>query len=355
MNNAKKSNSGANFGCRFLIIFLIILSLLSILPTISSAAIIEDAPPPYPEQGSRQIAERELITIQLHEEGEPVIKPALVGPGDLRTITFEGEIFLYKQYPGQNFDQVLVTLDAEIEDEGWVALPKPRSLIFRYGDVGPRGKLTENFTLMVVAPFRAPLKDHTVTVTGNYMTSPAGRVGEIEPATVKVTVVNFQDLLLVSLDPLKTVSPGATVEFKLQVENRGNYEDSYIIELMNEDQLANMDWSVELRQSTLENVPSWGVKNITIKVYAPQRFTIWKNQVTPILVRVTSQSALGSKYEGFAIKEYSLFVYERGVYYPPEPTICIIIFLIIIIVSVVWYRKYTYKKWKKKQEEEGEK
>lgn len=312
-------------------------------------------PPPNPEQGSRQIAERELITIQLHEEGEPVIKEALVGPGDLRTITFEGDVVLYKQYPGQNFDQVLVTLDAEIEEEGWVALPKPRSLIFRYSDLGPRAKLTENFTLQVVAPFRAPLNDHTVTVTGSYMTSPAGRTGQIEPATVKVTVVHFQDLLLVSLDPLKTVSPGAIVEFKLQVENRGNYEDSYIIELMNEDQLANMGWSVELQQSTLEGVPSWGYKNVTIKVYPPQRFTIWKNQVTPIMVRVISQSAFGSKYEGFATKEYSLFVYERGVYFPPEPTIFIIIAIIVIIVLVVWYRKYTYKKWKKKQEEEGEK
>ena len=92
-----------------------------------------------------------------------------------------------------------------------------------------------------------------------------------------------------------------------------------------------------------------------ISVKSPKKFSPWIKQVTEIIIRVESDSAVRSDYAGLGNKDFSFFFYERGMYIPPEPAICIISGIVILIVSVTWYRKRSYRKWQEEKEaEEGE-
>ncbi len=332
------------------VIFLTFTSLISGSTTAASdfnSELLEPEP-------NEQVITSKLVNIEIFEEGADVIKPAYVGPGDLRSITFNGNVTIEELYPGRNLDQVFVSLKAEIDDEDWAVMITPPVIVFPYSD----GKFLirqEKFLLMILAPFRAPVGDHIVTVTGQWMASPTSVSGEALSDSVKVTVVPFPDLLLNSLDSLIQTSPGDSLDFIIEVHNRGNNFDDFLVEILNEESLNKIGWSVTLESSTVEDVPSWGYKNVTIRVRSPQRFTIWKNQITEIVVRVSSLSAAGTRYEEYGDKEYPVFYYERGVYFPPEPTICSIIGIVLLIVIVMWWRKRQTKRlFKEVGEEEDE-
>ena len=351
MSKAIINPPGIKKGCRLFLIFFIVLTITYTLPTTTTAS--AESNPSSPPDPPKQTVQRNLVTIEIYEEGQDANKIAKVGPGDLRSITFNGNVLLSSDFPGKNLEQVFVTLRASIEDDDWSAMVTPPVVVFPYQDNNFVSH-EESFILMILAPFRAPVSEHSITVTGEWMSSPANLAGQAEEGHVKVTVLPFPDLLLNSMDSLIETSPGSSLDFILEVRNRGNDVDDFMIEIINEDSLNRGGWSIELESSTVEDVPSWGYKNVTIRVHSPQRFTIWKNQIQEIIVRVTSLSLPGTDYEGFGTKEYPLFYYERGVYFPPEPTICSIIGIIVFIIIIVWYRRNRYNKWKKETGEEIE-
>jgi len=243
-----------------------------------------------------------------------------------------------------------VNLYADIEDPSWNVQIIPPVVSFPYRD--GIDVWEEVITVQVMAPFRAPVATHDIMVTGLWTATPTGFSGQAYSNRIQVTVVQFPDLLLDSLDVLVETGPGQTVNFKMQIHNRGNDYDDFSIELINVDSLSNAGWAIIVNETPISDIPSWGFKNITIQVKSPQGLTIWKNQVTEIIVSVQSEASKGSIYENIGKKEFSFFFYERGMYIPPEPTICIVTGLIVLVVVVVWYRKRTYKKWIEEKEAE---
>jgi hypothetical protein len=145
------------------------------------------------------------------------------------------------------------------------------------------------------------------------------------------------------------------VEFEMEVHNRGNGDDDYELEVANSEELQNHGWSVELDKSVLEGVEPRSMKTVKITVYSPQRFTLWKQQMTEIIINVVSESGReGSGYEGLGQKDFSFFVYERGTYIPIELAACTIISIVVIVTVSVWYRRRSYRKWKESKEAEDE-
>jgi hypothetical protein len=334
---------------RFFLIFIIVILAFSLLPT--SSAVKQD------EQSSktRQDEWRAKVTIELvGDESQDAIEEIRVGPGDLRSAIFKGKVYLDTQGgPGKHIEQIWMLLYADIEEPGWDAQVIPPMISFPYADTP--GTLSYDIYVQVVAPFRAPVQTHEIMVTGLWSASPAGFSGQAYANLVKVRVAQFPDLILDAIDVLVETSPGATVDFELQVRNRGNDFDDFTITLENGELLGERGWAITIPNSTIHDIPSWGYKTVKVKVRSPQKFTPWKNQVTEIIIKVESDSGVRSDYAGLGIKDFSFFFYERGTYIPPEPTICIITGLIVLVVVVVWYRKRSYKKWlKEKDDEEGE-
>lgn len=346
---------------RILFVFFIIICLVSFLIPTASAADFDKEEIPEPAQ---QIVTSDYVTIGLYDIGQSAIGEARVGPGDLRTIFFKGFVEQVSWGPAKNVNQVIVFLHVEIDEPGWSAMANPPMISFQYIS-RVNVVQTRDFSVSVLAPFRAAYRDEplSVKVTGDWITAPisTGGVANADAAEVKVMVKEFPDLLLDSLDIMIQTSPGQSTDFELQIHNRGNNYDDFIVEFVNDETLENAGWAIELREpSVIEDIAPWSYKNVTIRVHSPRKFTPWKNQVTEIIVKVISDSSIGSHYEKFGEKDLSFFLYERGVYLPPEQTICSVTGLIILIGIVVWWRKRKYrefdrpKKRGKKKELDGE-
>lgn len=326
---------------------MIILCLSSILPTCATATATTVETPSSTDGilgPQQQIVTTQIVTINIPGAEQGAIREVKVAPGDLTTVFFKGWVELATWGPLKNIDQVIVNLHADIEDPGWSVMVNPPVVSFPY--LGTRNPPPQEISINVLAPLRAARQEKTIEVVigGTWMTTPTSASGDVLEQTVNVEVVQFPDLLLDSFDIMLERSPGSDIRFELQIHNRGNSIDDFMVEIVNIDTLNNAGWAIEISQSTIEDIAPWTFKNVTIHVYSPQKFTPWKNQVTEIIVSVTSVSSVGSNYERLGNKELSFFFYERGVYIPPEPAACFIIFLIILIVGVTWYRRRSYRK-----------
>ena len=328
---------------------MIILCLSSFLPTWGTATAtettIETTSSTDGILGPQQhIVNPYKVAINIPGADQGAIREVKVAPGDLTTVFFTGTVEATSQGLFKNIDQIIVSLHADIEDPGWSVMVNPPVVSFPY--FGTKTPPAQAISVNVLAPLRASYSNEPIEVkiTGEWMSSPIGYSGLVEGQDVKVDVVQFPDLLLDSFDIMVEKSPGSDIRFELQIHNRGNNLDDFMIEIVNMDTLSNAGWAIEISQSVVEDIVPWTYKNVTIHVYSPQKFTPWKNQVTEIIVRVTSVSSVGSDYERLGTKELSFFFYERGVYVPPEPAACFIIFLVILIVGVTWYRRRSYRK-----------
>jgi hypothetical protein len=356
----------------FMILF-IILTLLGAIPLSTSAATTDssteetniespaptrstdyDKLPVEPEsEPAQQTVTRALVVLGI-EEGQDVNQVVRVGPGDQRNIFYNCYVHLQKQLIGKNVEQIWVELNVETDDPKWLATVSPPIVMFPYRN-NPN-LLEETFSLMIAAPFRAAASEqsHDIIISAYYTANPTSISGNAEPLKVAVTAMPFPDLILDSLDPLKQVSPGQEVDFILQVHNRGNDYDDFMIRISNIDFLNRNGWTVLLEESVIHDIAPWTFKNVTVHVIAPQRFTLWKNQVMEIEIEVKSINAQGSDYEEYGTKTYGFFQYERGAYVPPEPAIGITVTIIIIVVGAIYYRKWMYKRMEDESEGETE-
>jgi hypothetical protein len=303
-------------------------------------------------RGTRQAITQDVVITSLWDpEDRDNIKEIPVAPGDGRSKTIHGDVKLTSWFAGKNFEQVMVNLHAKVDAVGWTAVVSPPVVSFPYASLRFIDIEPMPFNVIVVAQFRAPADQIvTVKVTGEWMTIPTDSSGIAVESFINFMPMDFQDLLLNSLDPMVQVSPGAIVDFKLQVHNRGNDMDDFYLEIF-DDQLADNGWSVVLSRSLVENIAPWSYKNVTIRVYTPRKFVPWKNQVTEVFITVSSISASeGSRYEHLSTKDYAFYVYERGVYFPPEQTLCSVTGFIIFIMIIIWIRRYREKKFYRRME-----
>jgi hypothetical protein len=116
----------------------------------------------------------------------------------------------------------------------------------------------------------------------------------------------------VDTPPPTEIGPGEFVYFPIKMTNVANTEDTFRFEFLNLEDLTDDAWVVAtITDKTLQEKET---KTITVSAQAPQTWTIWRNDVTPLMLRVTS---IQSEETAFIVRyDVPLFVRQKGIYIP---------------------------------------
>ncbi|UCG70224.1 MAG: hypothetical protein JSV09_04185 [Thermoplasmata archaeon] len=240
-----------------------------------------------------------LTVVILNLQGEP---PKVdVSPGSSGIIKFDGTVSCTKYGP----DQVKVFLQAQSDTGGASVIPP--SLVF----TGAGGsEETKSFAVTTRVPqgytFMATPQ---VTVSGyfvqgglQYDASSVTQIIEIEPYYK----------LQVDTPPPQEIGAGEFVHFPIKIQNVGNSEDTYRFEFLNLEKLQDNQWTVAT--ITDKTFIEDEIKTLTVSAQAPQTWTIWRNEVTPFNLRITSiqseETAIMVRYD------VPLYVRQKGIYIP---------------------------------------
>jgi hypothetical protein len=227
-------------------------------------------------------------------------------------------------------------------DRGWPVQCSPSALVFYNNKVGM-------FTATVAVPVGTPANQVgilTIEVEARGQTFTLRTLSQ-----AIVTVAPYYVFFINSPMPYKEVTPAKPVVFEVELDNWGNSEDSYELQIQNQDELAAKGWTVSLSTSTAMRVGSMQAKFLKMSVQPAFSSTLYKAESTVIMVEGTSQN---SQYGGGEIKTAMLpfIVYERGTYIDLAAagsaglSICLI--LLVVVPVGIGVRRLR-RRFKKKQ------
>jgi len=247
-----------------------------------------------------QKAEASPITVvTLNLQGEP---PKVdVSPGSAGIVKIDGTVTCLKYGP----DQVKVFLQGQSDTGGASVIPP--SLVF--GGTGGTEE-TKVFAITTRVPqgytFMATPQ---VTVSGYFVQG--GLQYEIPPVTQIIEIEPYYKLE-VDTPPPQEIGAGEFVYFAIRITNVGNSEDTYRFEFLNLEKLQENQWTVAT--ITDKTFIEDEMKTITVSAQAPQTWTIWRNEVTPFNLRITS---VQSEETSFLVRyDVPLYVRQKGIYIP---------------------------------------
>jgi hypothetical protein len=256
-------------------------------------------------------------------------KAANVGPGETGVVTFTG----VAQVTLNQATRVIVSLTAE---DTWAsAVVSPSTLLFASGGSQP-------FSVSVRARPRESFSNPgLVTVNGRWRMYPGTLGGAAEPsqgAVGRIDINQFFKYTLKSPKAFVETAPGSQVAFTLTIQNRGNFVDTFAIDILNEDQLNRKDFTVILTQSNIEIMESPQEDNIRIQVNTPLDWTLYKVEYTTIKIQVTSDRGVAA---GIPQQVLRFVVREKGFYIPGFDT-SVVVFSMIFLLIFVSYGYQTY-------------
>jgi hypothetical protein len=217
-------------------------------------------------------------------------------------------------------DEVKVFLWAD-SDIG-AAFVTPSSFVFR-GENGTEKH--SNFTVTTRLPMGHSMSERPrVTINGYYIQNSLHYNLSNASCTIQIGPCY---LIEAETPPPAEIGAGEFVYFQINITNHGNGEDIFEFILLNCP--CEKEWTVAT--ITPKVFLAGETKTITISGQAPQTWTLWRNEVQPIHVKILSQN---SAEEGGDVKfNIVLHVRQRGQYIPGfSPTFAIIG---IILVSLV--------------------
>lgn len=265
------------------------------------------------------------VNIALTEQS----KTANVGPGDTGVVSFTGVISVTLNQA----TRVVVSLTAE--DTWGTAVVSPSSILFSANGDKPFGVSVK------ARPRESFTNTGTVTVTGRWAMYPGGLSGPANPqqgAVGRIDVNQFFKFTLKSEKAFMEVSPGSQLVYTLTIQNRGNFMDTFSIDITNDERLNKNDFTVILTQSNIEILENPGEDKIRIQVNTPLDWTLYKVEYTSIKVQVTSDKGVN---EGIPPQQFTYVVREKGWYIPGfESTLVMFSFLFIMIFVAYGYRTY---------------
>jgi hypothetical protein len=261
-------------------------------------------------------------------------RAASVGPGELGTVTFNGIV----QVAQNQATRVVVSLAAE--DTWGSAVVSPSTLLFTQDGSQPysvsvRARPRESFNTIGI-----------VTVTGRWRMYPGTLGGAAEPAsgaTGRIDISQFFKFTLKSEKAFIETSPGSQVAFTLIIQNRGNFMDTFSIDILNEDKLNKKDFSVILTQPTIEILET-GEDNVRLQVNTPLDWTLYKVEYTTIKMQVSSDRGVP---EGVAPQVLRFVVREKGFYIPGFDT-TVMMFSMLFLIIFISYGYKTYGRPRRK-------
>lgn len=224
-----------------------------------------------------------------------------VSPGSAGIVTISGTIYCLKYGP----DQVKVYLQAQSETGGASVIP-PSSV---FGGTGGSEE-TKAFAVTTRVPMGYTfMATPQVTISGYFVQG--GLQYEIPPVTQLIEIQPYYKLE-VDTPPPQEIGAGEFVYFPIKITNVGNAEDTYRFDFMNLEKLQENQWTVATitDKTFLEDE----MKTITVSAQAPQTWSIWRNEVTPFNLRITS---VQSEETAFLVRyDVPLYVRQKGIYIP---------------------------------------
>jgi len=279
-----------------------------------------------PEEAEVDAVGAPAITVRITPESQT----ALVAPGQQGVVIFTGEVTaLIPWSPRVQYLIVYLTYDAM----GWATSGTPQLIFTRAQDTMP-------FSCTVQVP---PMTSHqatgTLSVNVQWGYNPGIGGGTLPSPTQAIILVEQYYLMSVGCDkPYVQISPGQSIGFKMRLINDGNDLDRFRMEITNQKDLIDDDWTVQLSQNEF-TVPSMQERIVTVSITTPIKTIIWKNDVEQIQIKVASSQADSLGKPSYPA-DYTLFVRQRGAQIPGfEPTIILIALALISAVAYSSYRK----------------
>jgi hypothetical protein len=240
-----------------------------------------------------------LTVVTLNVQGEP---PKVdVSPGSAGIVTVAGTVTCLKYGP----DQVKVFLTAQSDTGGASVIPP--NVVF--GGTGGSEE-TKSFSVTTRVPMGTTfMATPQISVTGYFVQG--GLQYDIGMVTQIMEIEPYYKLQ-VDTPPPQEIGAGEFVYFILKITNVGNAEDTYRFEILNYEDLQDDEWI--LPTITDKTFTEDEIRSLEISAQAPQTWTIWRNDVTPFNLRITStqseETALIIRYD------VPLYVRQKGIYIP---------------------------------------
>ena len=165
--------------------------------------------------------------------------------------------------------------------------------------------------------------------------------GEIEPTTIDIIVGAFSEVNTFSENELRRNSPGEETVFDVQIENRGNRDDVYLINITNREELEEEGITIDLINEIA--VEEGGTEEIEIRVRTPSDILgNWERGSFGDMVTIHGRVSSNTSDESFGDIFYLVLRVEMD-----APTYLAIVFscpgtiitiILIVILVVVVYR-----------------
>jgi uncharacterized membrane protein len=219
---------------------------------------------------------------------------------------------------------VMVSLSTTFQ--GGVVSLSPVGLIFQ-----SPGTETREVTVDIMIPIGTKSSELHCIIVGTW--SQGANSGSVDPVTIQVNVMPFYLPDIFCESPEKEVNKGESVTFELRINNSGNTDDIYHIEIANSEDLISKGITV----NEISDVPIvyQGYDVVEVKVQVSS-----DTEVKGANIDVVVTSTLDDEQEEFTyqlnieIKEgpFSLDFFT-------SPLVIVIIIIVIILVIIVYVRK----------------
>ncbi|MEW6069266.1 MAG: choice-of-anchor T family protein [Candidatus Thermoplasmatota archaeon] len=237
-------------------------------------------------------------------------------PGTSRTVTFNGSM--------ESSCETTYTVELCIESaipQGWSVAVSPAMVKHT------AGVHTDYINVVVMAP---PEASHAVPLTIKIQSYTcrieAGLRYYGASITLSVSVKPYYRLAIECSAPYQEIAPGKEVAFGLRINNLGNTDDYFRFEILNRDELGAAGWYIPAEISTIKVLEKRD-GNLTVKLIAPRDWTLWRDDVVRLDVKIISDTSKGAVSETFY-----LYVRQRGTYIPGFDSILLIIALTLVAI-----------------------
>ena len=260
-----------------------------------------------------------------------------VQPGAPGVVVMPGEVSVDHLMEGV---QTIVSLRASSSIGSAVTI-SPSTLIFSRGTSS-----TQSITITVKVQTGTSQTATDVIMVDGTITEGTPATSPVNPGSAQIIVRQYYRITVSSESPYIETSPGKQVFFNMRLENNGNGEDTFFIYVKDDihEALTKEGWTVQIGNPK-PVVEEKEHRVVAITATTPQKTTVWKNEITRLVVSVESENARSL---GFAVvEEYTLYVRQRGFHVPGfDPSFAIIA---LAFVGAAFMRK---KNMENCQEEE---
>jgi hypothetical protein len=247
---------------------------------------------------------------------------AKVTQSQLGAVTFGGNATVEKI---QGIERVTVTLTAVV-NTGWPVVLSPQTIPY----INPG---TQRFQVTVIVP-----PSTSSLLTGNVIISGQAKAPGLSPVTAAasavVTVSQYFKLRIEAESPLRQVKPGELTYNVVNVYNDGNGQDTFELEIENNEDLVKKQFTV-LLGSTDITVQQDEYQPVRVTVQTPQQWTLYKKEMNTFIMKVTSSEARAKNV--LYSKTYPLYIYMKGYYIPGFDLFLAV--LAIAFIAVIFKRR----------------